>query len=164
MMYDDGNVDDDGGLMMVVAIVVMMMVVVVMMIMVVVMVLLTWCPISIQLSPDRHQVLKLDVGQGIVLAFSYLASHNEIAGQVISILTQISRFMWSTPGNTSTLTRSPTFAVLHHDGSVEVFDVQKKSVIKKQTEEKSLTHVGLLTISNIQRLLKGEGTHFLFTQ
>ncbi|CAB4021386.1 spatacsin-like isoform X2, partial [Paramuricea clavata] len=77
-------------------------------------------------------------------------------GETSFVSEQVKEFMWSTPGNTSTLNRSPTFAVLHHDGSVEVFDVQKKSVIKKQTEEKSLTHVGLLTIANIQGLLKGE--------
>ena len=66
--------------------------------------------------------------------------------------------MWSSHENTLTQNRSPTFVVLHHDGSIEAFDVQKKSVIKKQTEEESLTHVGLLTIANIKGMLKGEGT------
>ena len=74
---------------------------------------------------------------------------------VLYISTQISRFMWSTPADTLTPNRSPTFAVLHHDGSVEVFDVQKKSVLKKQVEEKCLTHIGLLTPVDIKGVLKG---------
>ena len=55
------------------------------------------------------------------------------------------------------LSRSPTFAVVHHDGSVEVFDVNKKRVSKKQADDECLTHVGLLTVENIKVLLK-EGT------
>lgn len=69
--------------------------------------------------------------------------------------------MWSKPRNSPTPNSSPTFAVLHHDGSVEVFDVMKKSVIRKQTDEESLTHVGLLTIENMKDLLKGEGGSLL---
>ena len=69
----------------------------------------------------------------------------------------IFRYMWSSIEKTSTHIRSPTFVVLHHDGSIEVFDVRKKTVLKKPTEEKSLTHVGLLTIANIKGLLKEEG-------
>ena len=68
--------------------------------------------------------------------------------------------MWSSSENASVQSRSPTFVVFHHDGSVEVFDIQKKSVLKKTTEEKSLTHVGLLTLANIKELLK-EGTFWL---
>ena len=75
--------------------------------------------------------------------------------QISYILTQISRFMWSRPADKLTPNRSPTFAVLHHDGSVEVFDVQKKSVLKKQVEEKCLTHIGLLTPADIKGILKG---------
>ena len=69
--------------------------------------------------------------------------------------------MWSRSENISMQNRSPSFVVLHHDGSVEMFDVQKKSVLKKPTEEKSLTHVGLLTIANIKEFLKEEGISWL---
>ena len=74
---------------------------------------------------------------------------------VSCILKQISRFMWSTPADTLTQNRSPTFAVLHDNGSVEVFDVRKKSVLKKQMEEKALNHVGFLTPEDIKGVLKG---------
>ncbi|XP_028406945.1 spatacsin-like [Dendronephthya gigantea] len=77
-------------------------------------------------------------------------------GEINFVCGEVKEFMWSKPKDPSTLNRSPTFAVLHHDGSVEVFDVTKKSVIRKPTEEESLTHVGLLTIANMKDLLKGE--------
>ena len=71
------------------------------------------------------------------------------------ILKQISRFMWSTSADTLTQNGSPTFTVLHYNGSVEVFDVRKKSVLKKQMEEKALNHVGLLTPEDIKGVLRG---------
>ena len=74
---------------------------------------------------------------------------------VSCILKQISRFMWSTPADALTQNRRPTFAVLHDDGSVEVFDVRKKSVLKKQVEEKALTRIGLLTPEDIKGVLRG---------
>ena len=89
----------------------------------------------------------------IVLIIIGSDGHGNVSTSYIS--TQISRFMWSTPADTLTPNRSPTFAVLHHDGSVEVFDVQKKSVLKKQVEEKCLTHIGLLKPADIKGVLKG---------
>lgn len=68
--------------------------------------------------------------------------------------------MWSIPEDISTLNRSLTFAVLHFDGSVEVFAVQKKSLPKKSTQGICLTQVGVLMIADIKALLKGEGAFF----